>query len=82
MAKVERPEDPGGYIGQRPELSAETIPGGVQPGDERIAGTATQSTGDAQRGANPDPGWTDPPEGHREQSKAGDDDVRRAGENG
>jgi hypothetical protein len=29
--------DPGAYIGQEPEREAETIPGGVKPGDERIA---------------------------------------------
>ena len=29
--------DPGAYIGREPELEAETIPGGVQPGDERVA---------------------------------------------
>ncbi|HYH94305.1 MAG TPA: hypothetical protein VD763_14190 [Candidatus Saccharimonadales bacterium] len=31
--------DPGAYIGSQPEREAETIPGGVQPGDERIAAT-------------------------------------------
>ena len=29
--------DPGAYIGREPELEAETIPGGVKPGDERVA---------------------------------------------
>lgn len=29
--------DPGAYIGSEPELEEETIPGGVQPGDERVA---------------------------------------------
>ena len=29
--------DPGADIGSEPEREAETIPGGVQPGDERIA---------------------------------------------
>ena len=29
--------DAGAYIGQEPERAAETIPGGVKPGDERIA---------------------------------------------
>jgi len=31
------PSDPGGYVGNRPERQAETIPGGVRPGDERIS---------------------------------------------
>ena len=70
--------DPGGYIGQRPELSAETIPGGVGPEDERVAGTATQSTGVGRpdRRGQPSP----PPEGHREGAKANDDTLRRAGD--
>ena len=75
-----RPTDPGGYIGHEPELSSETIPGGVQPQDERVAGTATQSTGEGAADKRPTSGA--PPEGHREGSKATDDDVRRAGENG
>ena len=29
--------DPGAYIGHEPELEEETIPGGVKPGDERVA---------------------------------------------
>ena len=29
--------DAGAYIGREPELAAETIPGGVKPGDVRIA---------------------------------------------
>jgi hypothetical protein len=34
-----RPDDldAGAYIGREPELAAETIPGGVKPGDVRIA---------------------------------------------
>ena len=30
-------QDPGAFIGQRPERDAETIPGGPKPGDERVA---------------------------------------------
>jgi hypothetical protein len=37
-----RPEDPGAYVGNRPERQAETIPGGVGPDDERIAAHSTQ----------------------------------------
>jgi hypothetical protein len=38
-----KPADPGAYIGRKPERVAETIPGGVQPGDERIAANSTSS---------------------------------------
>jgi hypothetical protein len=75
-----KPTDPGGYIGHEPELSSETIPGGVEPEDERVAGTATQSTGTGGADKRPDSG--SPPEGHRQGSRASEDDVRRAGENG
>ena len=30
-------QDPGAFIGQKPEREAETIPGGVKPGDQRVA---------------------------------------------
>jgi hypothetical protein len=38
-----RPEEPGAYVGNRPERQAETIPGGVRPGDERIAAHSTEA---------------------------------------
>lgn len=34
--------DAGAFIGSRPELASETLPGGVQPGDERVAANASQ----------------------------------------
>jgi len=34
--------DPGAYIGHEPEREAESIPGGVHPGDERIAAHDSQ----------------------------------------
>lgn len=37
-APLAHPDEPGAYIGTRPERQAETTPGGVHPGDERIAG--------------------------------------------
>jgi hypothetical protein len=43
------PEDAGAYVGNRPERQAETIPGGVEPEDERIAAHSTQV------GASPSP---------------------------
>jgi hypothetical protein len=60
--------DPGAYIGHEPELALETIPGGIQPGDERIAAGGTQSTGVGNKATIPDDGdgWKPPPEGHRE----------------
>jgi hypothetical protein len=71
--------DAGAFIGKEPELAQETIPGGVQRGDERISGVATQSTGPGKGSANPDDGWTDWPEGHREGRAADDDMVKRKG---
>jgi len=37
------PSDPGAYVGNRPERQAETIPGGVRPGDERIAANSSEA---------------------------------------
>ena len=34
--------DPGAYIGHEPELEEESIPGGVKPGDERVAAYGSQ----------------------------------------
>jgi hypothetical protein len=72
--------DPGAFIGRGQEFAAESIPGGVQRNDERIGGTATQSTGPANRGDVPpeEVGW---PEGHRELRHVNDDDLREAGLN-
>ena len=36
------PADPGAYVGNQPERQAETIPGGVRPGDERIAANSSE----------------------------------------
>ncbi|MDQ3881485.1 MAG: hypothetical protein M3295_10490 [Chloroflexota bacterium] len=76
--------DPGAFIGHEPELAAETIPGGVQPDDERVAGYATQSSGvgaeeDRVQGRPDD--W---PQGHRHAEPPGgeDDAVRGAGQRG
>ena len=38
-----RPDDPGAYVGNRPERQAETIPGGVRPGDVRIAAHSSEA---------------------------------------
>ena len=77
----ERTLDGGAYIGREPELASETIPGGVQPDDERVSAHETQSSGEGaleERVQGRDDEW---PIGHREDRPANDDDVRRAGEN-
>lgn len=55
---TDRELDPGAYIGQEPELASETIPGGVQPEDDRVAFNASQRAVDGEPGMN-EP--TDPP---------------------
>jgi hypothetical protein len=72
------PTDAGGYIGNEPELARETIPGGVQRGDVRVAGVATQPTG-AGADAHTGTGATDTGGGHREGPEADDDRLRQAG---
>ena len=71
------PTDAGGYIGHEPELARETIPGGVQQGDVRVAGVATQPTG---AGASAAAETTDSPEGPRRDLRADDDVGREAGQ--
>jgi hypothetical protein len=67
---TDKGHDPGQFIGRKPERATETIPGGVQPDDERVAAHSTQS------------GPTSPPEptGHREGAPADADQVREAGQ--
>lgn len=62
--------DPGAYIGNEPEREEESIPGGVQPGDERIAAHSTQV------GPKREP----EPTGHREGPTANDTQVREVGQ--
>lgn len=62
--------DPGAYIGRLPEREAETIPGGVRRGDERVAAHSTQ-VGPRRETA---------PGGHREGGSATDDQQREAGQ--
>jgi hypothetical protein len=68
-----KPNEPGAYVGRKPERQAETIPGGVRPDDERIAAHSTQT--------GPVPSDERTPSGHREGRPADDDLVREAGEN-
>ena len=80
MDEDRKPEDAGAYIGREPELAEETIPGGLQPGDERVAAHATQSGGEgAGAGTAGEDEW---PEGHRQGEPANDARVRQAGEDG
>ena len=72
------PTDAGGYIGHEPELARETIPGGAQRGDVRVAGVATQPTG-LGVDARTTPGATDGPSGHRQGARADDETAREAG---
>ena len=65
------PDEPGAYVGRKPERQAETIPGGVSPDDERIAANSTQ-TGETSTETTPS--------GHREGRPADDDLVREAGQ--
>ena len=73
MNDEQQKPDAGAYIGRKPEFAAETIPGGVQPDDERVAAGQTQ-TGEG--------GDEAPPSGHREGPPATDDTVREAGQDG
>jgi len=51
-----KPEDPGAYVGNRPERQAETIPGGVRPDVERVAAHSTErATGHDDSEEPPDP---------------------------
>jgi hypothetical protein len=52
--------DPGAYIGHEPELEEESIPGGVKPGDERIAAYGSQPGVDGEPdGPSDDPSGDD-----------------------
>ena len=67
-----KPDEPGAYIGRKPEREAESIPGGVRRDDERIAAHSTQ--------AGPTAAPDDTPGGHRE-GQADDRSNREAGQN-
>jgi hypothetical protein len=73
--------DAGAYIGHEPEFAAETIPGGIGPGDERVAADNSQSSGEGaldERAQGRADAW---PAGHRRKGDVSDDDIRRAGDN-
>jgi hypothetical protein len=72
-------QDPGAFIGRKPERATETIPGGLTRRDERVAAHSTRSdgVGGPRRSGRGSP----PPTGHRQGPPATDDQVREAGEN-
>ena len=71
----ETPEREGGaWIGQHPDPTTHQVRESLDEGAVRVAVTNNEA-GEVPR----DDGW---PQGHREGADAGDDDVRRAGENG
>ena len=63
----------GAWIGQHPDENTELVRRQLDKGAERVAVTDNES------GARP--GVEDWPSGHREGDQAGDDDVRKAGNN-
>ena len=65
-----KPDEAGAYVGRKPERQAETIPGGVRSGDERIAAHSTRAGAEGETDATPS--------GHREGRTADDDVVREA----
>ena len=62
----------GAWIGQHPDENTEKVREELPAGAERVAVTANEPD------VVPDDAR---PQGHREGDQAGDDDVRRAGEN-
>jgi hypothetical protein len=74
MADETERREGGAWIGQRPDENTARVRDTLPEGAERVAVTNNEP-GEAPS----DEGW---PRGHREGDQAGDDDVRRAGENG
>ena len=63
----------GAWIGQHPDENTQQVRENLGDDAERVAVTNNES------GEPAGEGW---PRGHRQGDEAGDDDVRRAGENG
>jgi hypothetical protein len=72
LTEPEERREGGAWIGQRPDENTERVREELDEGAERVAVTNNESGGTASDE------W---PSGHREGDQAGDDDVRRAGEN-
>lgn len=64
----ENAADGGAYIGNRPEMASETIPGGVHGDDERVAGHDSQSTGTGKLEERVQGRRDEWPGGHRDAS--------------
>ena len=73
------PTDPGGYIGREPELARQTIPGGAQRGDARVAAVASRPTGVGADDAGEPEESRGVPNGHRRR-QADDVAARGAGQ--
>ena len=73
MADDTERREGGAWIGQHPDENTEQVREQLDEGAERVAVTNNESGEGQREGA-----W---PQGHREGDQAGDDDVRRAGEN-
>ena len=58
--------DGGAYIGNRPELASETIPGGVNEDDERVSALDTQSSGEGKEEDRVQGRGDEWPTGHRD----------------
>jgi hypothetical protein len=73
MTEQERTErrDGGAYIGNRPELAEETIPGGVGPDDERVAAHDSRSSGEGKRSDRVEARDDEWPGGHRDAEAGG-----------
>jgi hypothetical protein len=65
-ADEEAAPDGGAYIGNRPEFSSETIPGGVGEEDERVASADTQSSGTGKEEERVQGRTDEWPTGHRD----------------
>lgn len=76
--------DQGAFIGHEPEFAAETIPGGVQPSDERVAANSTQSSGEGAPETRVEGRPDEWPQGHRHGTPERDDDdvIRGSGQRG
>lgn len=73
MADDTERREGGAWIGQHPDENTEQVREHLDEGAERVAVTNNEAGEVTTDGA-----W---PRGHREGDQAGDDDIRRAGEN-
>ena len=73
MTESTEPREGGAWIGQHPDENTERVRDNLDEGAERVAVTNNESGEPEGEGL---------PRGHRQGNEAGDDDVRRAGEDG